>query len=82
MNKTTDSQKKATKKWVENNREHSNYLKYRSCAKTFINNRATLEDLEELTKIILKKKIELMKNRWYNRNILKIVVVINTNNFV
>ena len=22
MNKTTDSQKKATKKWVENNREH------------------------------------------------------------
>lgn len=82
MNKTTDSQKKATKKWEENNREHSNYLKNRSAAKTFIKKRATLEDLEELTKIILKKKIELMKNRWYNRNILQIVVVINTNNFV
>ena len=63
INKTTDSQKKATKKWVENNREHSNYLKYRSCAKTFINNRATLEDLEEISKMILEKKIELMKNR-------------------
>ena len=36
MNKTTDSQKKATKKWVENNREHSNYLKNRSAEKTEI----------------------------------------------
>ena len=61
--KVKECQKKATKKLAEKNREHSNYLKYRSCAKTFINNRATLEDLEELTKIILKKKIELMKNR-------------------
>ena len=61
--KVKECQKKATKKWAEKNREHSNYLKYRSCAKTFINNRATLEDLEDLTKIILKKKIELMKNR-------------------
>ena len=82
MNKTTDSQKKATKKWVENNREHSNYLKNRSAAKTFIKKRATLEDLEEISKMILEKKIELMKNRWYNWTILKIVVVINTNNFV
>ena len=65
MNKTTDSQKKATKKWAEKNREHSNYLKYRSCANTFINNSATLEDLEDLTKIILQKTIELMKNRRY-----------------
>ena len=47
-------------------KEFYNYLKNRSAAKTFIKKRATLEDLEELTKIILKKKIELMKNRLYN----------------
>ena len=77
-----ECQKNANKKWSEENRERSNYLKNKSACKTFIRKRATLEDLEEISKMILEKKIELMKNRWYNRNILKIVVVINTNNFV
>ena len=61
--KVKECQKKATKKWEENNREHSNYLKNRSAAKTFIKKSATLEDLEEISKMILEKKIELMKNR-------------------
>ena len=77
-----ECQKNANKKWSEENRERSNYLKNKSACKTFIRKRATLEDLEEISKIILEKKIELMKNRWYNWTILKIVVVINTNNFV
>ena len=77
-----ECQKNANKKWSEENRERSNYLKNKSACKTFIRKRATLEDLEEISKMILEKKIELMKNRWYNWTILKIVVVINTNNFV
>ena len=62
--KTTESQKKATKKWVEKNRDHSNYLKNRSACKSFIRNKATLEDLKELSEIVLQRKIELIKKKW------------------
>lgn len=58
-----ECQKNANKKWAEENRERSNYLKNRSAAKTFITKRATLEDLEELNKLILDKKIELLKSK-------------------
>ncbi|MFU2222006.1 hypothetical protein [Streptococcus pluranimalium] len=49
------AQEKATKKWNEENRAHRNYLTKRSTARGFIRNHATLEDLEELKEIILKK---------------------------
>ena len=58
-----ECQKNANKKWAEENREHSNYLKNKSACKTFIRKRATLEDLEEISKLLLEKKIKLMKNR-------------------
>ena len=42
---------KATKKWAANNREHSNYLKSRSAARSFIK-KAQKEDLLELKSLI------------------------------
>ncbi|EEP8614900.1 hypothetical protein ARP42_002988, partial [Listeria monocytogenes] len=45
---TSDAQLKANKNWQEKNKEHANYLKSRSAARSFIKKKATLEDLEEL----------------------------------
>lgn len=52
IKKVTESQKRATKKWEMENREHSNYLKNRSACKCFIRNKATIEDLKELEEMI------------------------------
>lgn len=46
----------ADKKWAEKNKEHKSYLKYRSTARSFIRNKATLEDLEELKKLIKERE--------------------------
>lgn len=54
---TSDAQLKANKEWQSKNKEHSNYLKSRSAARSFIKNKATLEDLEELEKLIIEGKI-------------------------
>ncbi|EAE9802057.1 hypothetical protein CC241_15585, partial [Listeria monocytogenes] len=45
---TSDAQLKANKSWQEKNKEHANYLKSRSAARSFIKKKATLEDLAEL----------------------------------
>ena len=50
--KTSEAQIKANKKWIEANREKANYMRGKSSAKSFIRNKATLEDLEELEKLI------------------------------
>ncbi|EAF4136589.1 TPA: hypothetical protein LWK38_000464 [Listeria innocua] len=54
---TSDAQLKANKSWQEKNKEHANYLKSRSAARSFIKNKATLEDLKELEKLIIEGKI-------------------------
>ncbi|MCD7609619.1 hypothetical protein KYE14_08165 [Listeria monocytogenes] len=54
---TSDAQLKANKEWQSKNKEHANYLKSRSAAHSFIKNKATLEDLEELEKLIIEGKI-------------------------
>lgn len=59
QNKVSESQKKATKKWEQENREHSNYLKNRSACKSFIKNRATIEDIQELEELLNIRKQEL-----------------------
>ena len=43
---------KANKKWTDENREHANYLKSRSAARSFLRNKATKEDLEEFKELI------------------------------
>lgn len=51
--------RKADKKYCEANRDHRAYLQDRSKARTFIKNKATLQDLEELKEFIRIKEIEL-----------------------
>ncbi|EMK0886979.1 hypothetical protein V8K89_002136 [Listeria monocytogenes] len=53
---------KANKEWQSKNKEHSNYLKSRSAARSFIKNKATLEDLDELEKFIIERKKLIGRN--------------------
>lgn len=53
--KTSDAQRRATKKWEEENPERRKYLSYRSSARTFVRHWATDEDFEELEKIFKNK---------------------------
>ena len=59
--KVRECQKRANEKWAQENREHSNYLKNRSACKSFIKNRATLEDIAELYELLEIRKNELME---------------------
>lgn len=47
----------ADKKWYKENKEHKQYLNYRSISRSFIRNKATAEDLEEL-EILIKERRE------------------------
>ncbi|ENI4731295.1 hypothetical protein ABX081_003052, partial [Listeria innocua] len=44
----------------EKNKEHANYLKSRSAARSFIKKKATLEDLAELEIAIKQRKTEII----------------------
>lgn len=57
---TSDAQLKANKSWQEKNKEHANYLKSRSAARSFIKKKATLEDLAELEIAIKQRKTEII----------------------
>lgn len=57
--KISEARERANKKWNENNKEHMNYLRSRSSARSFIKNKATLEDLEELEKLIEERRKQL-----------------------
>ncbi|WP_045905902.1 hypothetical protein [Clostridium botulinum] len=50
----------ANQNWEKKNREYASYLKSRSSARSFIRNKATLEDIEEF-KNLLKEREELLK---------------------
>lgn len=49
----------ADKRWNEKNKERRNYLGQRSSARSFIRNKATLEDIEELESLIFERKKKL-----------------------
>ena len=54
-----DKQQAANKKWRESDpkiKEHSNYLKMRSAARSFIRNRATMEDIKEMEKMLNERE--------------------------
>ena len=55
----TEAQKRAKQKYIENNRERTNYINDRSKAKNFILKKATIEDLKELEELIEKRKQKL-----------------------
>ena len=46
--KTSEAQRRATKKWEEKNPERTRYLRYRTTARTFVRHWANDEDLKEL----------------------------------
>lgn len=49
----------ANKRWQNKNKDYANYLKARSTSRSFIRNKATLEDLEELKKLIEEREQNL-----------------------
>lgn len=49
----------ANQRWENKNKEYASYLKSRSSAKSFIRNKATLEDLKEL-KILIEEREALL----------------------
>lgn len=51
----------ADQRWIEQNRERRNYLSGRGTARSFIRNRATLEDLDELEGLIAEKRKTLVE---------------------
>lgn len=55
----TEAKKRANKKWKEENAEHNRYINQRSAARSFIRNRATLDDLSELTELIAERRESL-----------------------
>ena len=56
-----NKQTEANKKWQAQNKEYSNYLKARSTARGFIKNKATMEDLAEILKLVAERRQELEK---------------------
>lgn len=59
--KTSQNQREAVKRYEAKNKEHASYLKSRSSAKSFFNNKATLEDLN-----IFEQQIKNIKAEKYN----------------
>ncbi len=49
----------AQKRWNEKNKERRSYLSSRSSARSFIRNKATIEDLQELRAMIDAREKEL-----------------------
>lgn len=58
----TESQKKADKNWENKNKDYANYLRARSSARSFINKKATLEDIKELRELVDKREEFLKAN--------------------
>ncbi|MDU7251866.1 MAG: hypothetical protein E6274_05985 [Clostridium sp.] len=50
----------ANQNWEKKNREYASYLKSRSSARSFIRNKASLEDIEEF-RDLLKEREESLK---------------------
>ncbi|MFR5264975.1 hypothetical protein [Clostridium sp.] len=61
MTNMPSSQTQANKRWQAKNKEYSNYLKSRSTARSFIRNKATSADIEELKSLISERELFLNK---------------------
>ena len=56
MNKVSEAQKKASRKYEERNREKTRINSYRRTARVFVKSYATEEDMKELIKIYSENK--------------------------
>lgn len=63
MNKITEAQKRAKRKWEENNREKSRIDGYKRTARLFIKKYANIEDIEEIEGLIEIRKRELEEEK-------------------
>ena len=59
--KTSEAQRRATRKWQEKNPERRRYNSYKSSARSFIRHHATEEDLQELEVLIREKRAVLQE---------------------
>lgn len=59
MSKVSESQKRAIKKWEEENKDKKRYISHRARARSFLRDHATLEDLEELEAVLLERRAKL-----------------------
>ena len=59
---TIEQQTAADKRYREKNKDHRNYLSFRSTARSFIRNKAKKEDLLELHGLIEEKLKKVNKN--------------------
>ena len=50
--KTTEAQNRATKKWGDKNKDKQRIYRYRSYARKYVRDIATLADLKELSQMI------------------------------
>ena len=50
--KTTEAQNRATKKWGDKNKDKHRIYRYRSYARKYVRDIATLDDLKELSQMI------------------------------
>lgn len=53
------NQQEYNKRYAEKNREKVSYMRARTAARSFIRNKATQEDLEELKQLILEREKQL-----------------------
>ena len=60
--KTSKAQLQAVKNWEDKNKEKVNYTKSKSACKSFIKNKATLEDIQDIEELIR----EVKKNKYNN----------------
>lgn len=60
--KTSKAQLKAVKNWEDKNKEKVNYTKSKSACKSFIRNKATIEDIESIEKLIKEVKASKYNN--------------------
>lgn len=58
----SEARKRANKRWNEKNKDKTRLYQYRSVAHTFIRKHATLDDIEELTKLLKARKQELTQD--------------------
>lgn len=56
----SEAQNEANKGWADKNKERRTYLSMRSTARSFIRNKARMEDIEELQQLI-KNRIDDLK---------------------
>lgn len=50
--KTTEAQNRATKKWGDKNKDKQRIYRYRSYARKYVRDIATLDDLKELSQMV------------------------------